>query len=37
MAIAGLAPNIRQVFSMSGFDKMFKIHDSREAALSEMA
>ena len=34
MVLFGLVPNVREVFSISGFDKIFSIRDDAESAVA---
>ena len=34
VVLFGLLPNVREVFAISGFDKIFSIHSDAEAAIA---
>ena len=36
VVLFGLRPNVREVFSISAFDRIFSIHDDRAAAVAAM-
>ena len=37
LALCKLSPRIREVFKISGFDRIVPIHDTRESALSQFS
>ena len=37
IALAGMSPSVNEVFQISGFAKLFAIHDDRAAAVNALA